>query len=67
MAFTSEKMRVKTELVLLEIGDKFYLPNDRKKKVHWVTSKPKWSNAGTSLIDCSDGKRRKKTTQVIKL
>lgn len=25
------------------------------------------SNAGTSLIDCSDGKRRKKTTQVIKL
>ncbi len=59
--------KVKTELVLLDIGDKFYLPNDAKKRVITVLSKPKWSNAGTSLIDCSDGKRRKKTIQVIKI
>ena len=57
--------REKINLERLEIGDRFYLPSDPKKKVITVKSKPKWSSAGRALIDCSDGKRRTKTTQVI--
>jgi hypothetical protein len=57
----------KRELWRLSVGDRFYIPTDKNKKCITVLDTPKWSPSGSALINCSDGKQRRKSTNVIKV
>lgn len=63
----SKVVQENKQLWELSIGDRFYIPTDKDKKCITVLSPAKWSSSGSSLINCSDGKQRRKWTSVIKV